>query len=119
MTASTEWNGRKKLTGGYIDVDKDGGLLYYRAISDDVFENYLFKHTFIDRPDRGVNKALAVEEAKVRIEKQRGLTVDERNRIVYKNGKDGTKNSKKGDFGYVYQDGGNFYIVVNFQIRFR
>jgi len=45
MTASTEWNGRKKLTGGYIDVDREGELLYYRAISDDIFENYLYKHT--------------------------------------------------------------------------
>lgn len=39
MTASEEWNGRKLLTGGYIDVDKDGEMLYYRAMSDDVFEN--------------------------------------------------------------------------------
>ncbi len=119
MTASTEWNGRKKLTGGYIDVDRDGELLYYRAISDDVFENYLYKHTFLDRPDRGVNKTLAVEEAKVQIEEQRELTVDERNSIIYKNGIDGTKKSKKGDFGYVYQNGDCFFIDVNFQIRFR
>ena len=26
------------LTGGYIDVDREGELLYYRAISDDIFE---------------------------------------------------------------------------------
>lgn len=119
MTASTEWNGHKKLTGGYIDVDREGELLYYRAISDDIFENYLFKHTYIDRPDRGVMKTLAVAESKVFIEENRGLTNVERNHIIYKNGKDGMKNSKKGDFGYVYQDGNNFYIVINFQIRFR
>ncbi|MBR1519868.1 MAG: HpaII family restriction endonuclease [Bacteroidaceae bacterium] len=119
MTASTEWNGRKKLTGGYIDVDKDGELLYYRAISDDIFENYLYKHTYLDRPDRGACKTLAMAEAKVRIDEKRELTEAERKKIIYKNGKDGTKNSKKGDFGYVYQDGEDFYIVVNFQIRFR
>jgi len=58
-------------------------------------------------------------EAKARIDGQRELTEAERNKIIYKNGIDGTKNSKKGDFGYVYQDGEKFYIVVNFQIRFR
>lgn len=119
MTASTEWNGRKKLTGGYIDVDREGELLYYRAISDDIFENYLFKHTYVDRPDRGVSKTLAVAEAKAIVDNGRTLTVEERNKIIFKNGVDGIKNSKKGDFGYVYQEGDGFYIVINFQIRFR
>ena len=77
MTASEEWSGRKKLTGGYIDVDREGELLYYRAISDDIFENYLFKHTYIDRPDRGYKKDLAVAEAKARIDENRSLTDEE------------------------------------------
>jgi len=119
MTASTEWNGRKKLTGGYIDVDREGELLYYRAISDDIFENYLFKHTYVDRPDRGFCKALAVAEAQVAINENRELTDEEKNKIIYKNGVNGTKNSKKGDFGYVYKEGDDFYIVINFQVRFR
>ena len=119
MTASTEWNGRKKLTGGYIDVDREGELLYYRAISDDIFENYLFKHTYVDRPDRGANKDLAVAEAKAAIDESRELTADEINKIIFKNGESGAKNSKKGDFGYVYQDGDDFYIAINFQVRFR
>lgn len=119
MTASTEWNGRKKITGGYIDVDRDGDLLYYRAISDDIFENYLFRHTYFDRPDRGLNKELAVQEAKVHINENRTLTDEEKKKLTYKNGVDGVKNSKKGDFGYVYQVGDEFYIAINFQIRFR
>lgn len=119
MTASTEWNGRKKLTGGYIDVDREGELLYYRAISDDIFENYLFKHTYVDRPDRGVSKALAVAEAQAVVDENRELTDVERNKVIYKNGVSGPKNSKKGDFGYVYQDGDDFCIVINFQVRFR
>lgn len=118
MTASTEWSGRKKLTGGYIDVDRDGELLYYRAISDDIFENYLFKHTYVDRPDRGVCKALAIAEARAAVNDGRDLTNEERNKIVYKDGKSGVKYNKKGDFGYVYQKGDDFYIVINFQIRF-
>lgn len=119
MTATTEWNGRKKLSGGYIDVDKKGEMLYYRAISDDIFENYLFKHTFIDRPDGGRNKDLAVAAAKARIDEQRNLTDAEKNKLIYKNGKDGDKRSKKEDFGYVYQKENDFYIAVNFKIRFR
>ena len=56
MTASSVWNGRKKLTGGYIDVSKSGDMLYYRAMSDDIFGNYLFENTYFDRPDRGMGK---------------------------------------------------------------
>ena len=119
MTASTEWNGRKRLTGGYIDVDREGELLYYRAISDDVFENYLFKHTYVDRPDRGIMKELAVREAKAFVDEDRCLTDMERKALIFKNGVCGAKRNKKGDFGYVYKDGNDFYIVINFQIRFR
>lgn len=119
MTASTEWNGRKKLTGGYIDVDRDGDLLYYRAISDDIFENYLFKHTYVDRPDRGYLKDLAVAQAIAYVDEGRELCEQELNQLTYKNGRNGTKKSKKGNFGYVYQEGDAFYIAVNFQIRFK
>lgn len=113
MTASEEWSGRKLLTGGYIDVDKNGEILYYRAMSDDVFENYLYQHTYFDRPDRGVLKELAVAEGKCFLEKKRLLTAEEKNDIV------ASCHGKKGDFGYVYKDGDSFYIVINFQIRFR
>lgn len=126
MTASTEWNGRKKLTGGYIDVDREGELLYYRAISDDIFESYLFKHTYVDRPDRGYVKDLAIAEAKAAIDENRSLTEEEIFWIEHSekidkktNEKKIVKNAKKGDFGYVYQNGDDFYIVINFQVRFR
>ncbi|MBR4276703.1 MAG: HpaII family restriction endonuclease [Prevotella sp.] len=113
MTASKEWNGRKMLTGGYIDVDKDGEMLYYRAMSDDVFENYLFKHTFFDRPDRGELKEIAVAEGKCYVNEQRLLTDKERADV--KKGCHG----KKGDFGYLYKKGDEIFIAINFQIRFR
>ena len=119
MTASTAWNGRKKLTGGYIDVGQSGELLYYRAISDDIFANYLFQNTKIDMPDRGVMKDLAVKRANVYLDEHRELSQAEENSIVFTNGFDGKKKSKKGDFGYVYQEGNEFFIVLNFQIRFR
>ena len=119
LTASTPWSGRRRLTGGYIDVSQNGELLYYRAISDDIFANYLFQNTKFEVPDRGMCKALALKRAKVYLEENRNLTQDEENAIIFKNGRNGTKNSKKGDFGYVYQDGNDFFIVLNFQIRFR
>jgi len=119
LTASTPWSGRRRLSGGYIDVSQSGELLYYRAISDDIFANYLFRNTKIDVPDRGVNKTLALETAKVYLDEGRDLTQSEINSIIYKNGISGTRNSKKGDFGYVYQDNGEYFIAINFQIRFR
>lgn len=119
LTASTPWNGRKKLNGGYIDVGQSGELLYYRAISDDIFTNYLFQNTKIDMPDRGVCKALALERANVYLAEKRELSKTEEDAIIFANGVCGKKNSKKGDFGYVYQNGNDFLIALNFQIRFR
>lgn len=119
LTASTPWNGRRRLTGGYIDVSQNGDLLYYRAISDDIFANYLFQNTKFEVPDRGVLKTLALKRAKVFIDENRNLTQEEENAIIYENGINGRKKPKKGDFGYIYQEGDDFYIALNFQIRFR
>ena len=43
LTATEPWDGKKLLSGGYIDVNKDGEILFYRAISDDIFSSYLFE----------------------------------------------------------------------------
>lgn len=118
MTASSLWNGRKRLTGGYIDVSRNGEMLYYRAMSDDIFGNYLFENTYFDRPDRGMCKDLAVAKANAYLE-GRELTESEENSYIYKNGVSGTKKNKKGDFGYVYKKEGQYFIDLNFQIRFR
>lgn len=115
MTASSAWNGRKRLTGGYIDVNKDGEMLYYRAISDEVFCNYLFEHTYFDRPDRGVVKDIAVAKARAFLD---GCTLSAEG-IKKVEFKDGKKRPKKGNFGYVYEKGGRYFIDLNFQIRFR
>lgn len=115
MTASSEWNGRKRLTGGYIDVSREGDMLYYRAMSDDIFGNYLFENTYFDRPDRGVYKDLAVAEARAYCSGG-ALSEEEINQVIFKNGR---RKSKKGDFGYVYAKDGRYFIDLNFQIRFR
>lgn len=118
MTASSLWNGRKRLTGGYIDVSSNGEMLYYRAMPDDIFGNYLFENTYFDRPDRGMCKDLAVAMANAYIA-GRVLTESEENTYLYKNGVSGAKKSKKGNFGYVYEKQGQYFIDLNFQIRFR
>ncbi len=88
-------------------------MLYYRAMSDDVFENYLFQHTYFDRPDRGELKEIAVREGLIMTSENRHLTDEEKAEIIR------GCHGKKGDFGYVYQNGEDFFIVINFQIRFR
>lgn len=116
LTASESWDGRKRLSGGYIDVAKNGGMLYYRAVSDDVFSTYLYEHTFFDRPSRGVNKDKAKVIAKAYLE---GREVTEAEIRGATRRSDGSLKPKKGDWGYVYKgDDGKYYIKINFQIRF-
>ena len=119
LTATDPWDGRRMLSGGYIDVNTAGEILYYRAISDDIFSSYLFENTFFDRPSRGVNKNIAKIVAKAHL-KGREPTEEELNKVTYKyeNGRL-TKYPKKGDWGYVYKENDRYYITINFQIRFR
>ena len=115
LTASKLWDGVRRISGGYIDVDKDGNILYYRAISDDVFSSYLYKNTFIDRPSRGVNKDLAFVTACAYLE-DRAPSERELYAAAYKNNR---LKPKKGDWGYVYSLNNRYFIDLNFQIRFR
>lgn len=115
LTASTQWNGKTIMTGGYIDVNKDGDLLYYRAISDEIFCSYLYENTYIDRPSRGVNKNLAIAKSKAALE-GKILSNFALKEISMKEGK---PKAKKGDWGYIYEEEGEYFIAINFQIRFR
>ena len=115
LTATEPWDGRRKLSGGYIDVSPSGQMLYYRAVSDDVFNTFLYEHTFIDRPSRGVEKDKAKVIARAYLE-GRDVTDDEWREATIKNGK---PKAKKGDWGYVYRgEDGKYYLKINFQIRF-
>lgn len=90
-------------------------MLYYRAVSDDVFNTFLYEHTFFDRPSRGVNKDKAKVVAKAFLE-GREVTDEE---ILDATTKNGQPKPKKGDWGYVFKrDDGKYYITINFQIRF-
>ena len=121
-----EDGGNNKLSGGYINVNKSGEMLYYKAVSDVVFNSFLYEHTYFDRPGRGINMYLARAYAKARLE-DREPTQDEIDRATYKLNEDGTfklengkrkKREKKGDWGYVIKEDGKYYIDINFQIRF-
>lgn len=111
LTASKKWDGKTRMTGGYIDVNKDGELLYYRAISNEIFCSYLYENTFIDRPDRGHNKDIAIEKAKAYFENR---TVSDAEIEAIKKAKD-----KKGNCGFFYEENGEYFIAINFQVRFR
>lgn len=73
----------------------------------------MYQHTYFDRPDRGELKEVAVAEGKCNIKEGRCLTEEEKADVISR------CHGKKGDFGYVYQKDGEFFIVINFQIRFR
>lgn len=119
MTATTVWNGRRNLTGGYIDVNTKGEMLYFRANSDDVFCNYLMKYAYIDFMDRGRHKDLAVAKAKAYLE-GREITDEESDAATYNiNSKKRNIKPIKGDFGYVYEKEGRYYFDINFQVRCR
>lgn len=115
MTASTPWDGRRRITGGYIDVSRNGELLYYRALSDDIFNSYLFEHTFMDKPQRGTNYHIAHQKALWHFA---GQAEDD---AVIRQIKD--EIPKKGDCAYIYfsdeYDEPCYCLNLNFQIRFR
>lgn len=120
MTATERWDGKRRLSGGYIDVNKDGELLYYRAVSDDVFCTYLYEHLYFDRPDRGYKKDIAIAKAKAYFE-GRELTEEEIKELTYTRKDTGEleRRAVKCDWGYIYPLNGKFYININFQTRFR
>ena len=82
MTASKEWRGEHIINGGYIEVLKNGDVLYYKANSDDQFKRYLLNHTKFESPSTDPIK-------------------------------------KKYNHGIVFEKDGDYYLSVNFSIRFK
>ena len=116
MTASTMWDGKRTLAGGYIDVSASGEILYYRAMSDNVFMSYLFANTKFDRPSRGVNKDLAVAKAKAFLD---GIELSEDEARTITTNDRGRRKDPKGNCGFIYEEDGKFFVDMNFQIRFK
>lgn len=52
LTATKKWDGRQKVNGGYIEVQKDGNIFYQKALSDESFTDYLIANTKFDGPSK-------------------------------------------------------------------
>lgn len=50
LTASTLWDGRSEVNGGFIRVSKSGEVLAFYALESDNFKDYLFSNCFLERP---------------------------------------------------------------------
>ena len=50
MTASTLWDGRSEVNGGFIRGSKTGEVLAFYALESEVFKDYLFRNCYFERP---------------------------------------------------------------------
>ncbi len=50
MTASTIWDGKSKVKGGYITVKNSGEVVANYADESEAFKNFLFTHCYLDYP---------------------------------------------------------------------
>ena len=50
LTASTRWNGKSDVNGGFIEVGKDGSILAHYAMESESFKNYLYNHCYLETP---------------------------------------------------------------------
>ena len=80
MTASTLWDGKSTVKGGYITVKDTGEVVANYAMESEAFKNFLYTHCYLDFPS--TDKA-------------------------------------HGAYGEVYNDHGEYYFKLNFQIRIR
>lgn len=46
----SNWQGKEDINGGYIVVKKNGDIVCYHLDNRDEFEQYLFEHTYFERP---------------------------------------------------------------------
>ena len=50
MTASTLWDGRSEVNGGFITVGEDGEVLAHYALESESFKEYLYKNCYLEFP---------------------------------------------------------------------
>lgn len=50
LTASTLWNGKSEVNGGFIKVSGNGDVLAYYALESDSFKSYLYKNCYLEFP---------------------------------------------------------------------
>lgn len=56
MTASSPWDGREVVNGGYIVAKENGEVLVFHTRDGESFKTFLFNTTKIDRPDASERK---------------------------------------------------------------
>lgn len=50
MTASTLWDGKAQVNGGFIKVNADGEVLAHYALESDAFKSYLYNNCYLEFP---------------------------------------------------------------------
>lgn len=50
MTASTPWNAKNEVNGGFIKVKSSGEVIAFYALESDVFKDYLYNNCYMDQP---------------------------------------------------------------------
>ena len=50
MTASTIWDGKSTVKGGYITIKKTGEVVANYALESEAFKNFLYTHCYLDFP---------------------------------------------------------------------
>lgn len=53
MTASTFWDGRAEVNGGFITVDENGQVLAHYALESEAFKGYLYNNCYLEFPSTG------------------------------------------------------------------
>ena len=123
LTATNYWDGTRVVNGGYIEVKRNGDILFYPARSDNQFMSYLIQKLKIDDPSKGI---YALEYSRKAYEYfGNGIPVRLNERIEDYYCKARSKNKpisiyKKGDYGYVYynETTDTYYMDINFSLRF-
>ncbi|WP_455676454.1 HpaII family restriction endonuclease [Pseudoscardovia suis] len=104
MTATNQWDGKRKVGGGYIDVKSNGDVLYYPARSDDNFTTYLFDNVHLESPSHGYRLYEAALLASQELPDHGGIdavTIDGLKQQLAKKKKQA--NSLRSDYGYAYE----------------
>lgn len=62
MKPNKKWDGINEITGGYIIIKSSGEIVTYYIYNIDDFKQYLFDHTFFEKPSTSRNKYMELYE---------------------------------------------------------
>lgn len=98
MTAESPWSGFYDANGGQIIVKRDGDIVCYHVYELNRYLQYLFNETNIEQPSTGEDGG---NPGHIRINPKTG------------------KPAKPFLFGWLYEQDGNLFLKINFQVRFK